>query len=177
MHAKSDIAAALLTHSATFAMQVRNTPKVNFDIMPNGKWSVGQNLDHLIRSVKPLNLAFALPTFILRLLYGKPNRPPRSYQEIVARYNAKLANGGAATGAFVPPRIKATDKDRLLQTYIKQHHLLDKKIQRYADADLDNYLLPHPLLGKLTLREMLFFTIYHTEHHTQSLKRCLFSVV
>lgn len=24
---------------------------------------------------------------------------------------------------------------------------------------------PHPLLGKLTLREMMFFTIYHVQHH------------
>jgi hypothetical protein len=25
--------------------------------------------------------------------------------------------------------------------------------------------LPHPLLGKLTLREMIYFTIYHVQHH------------
>jgi hypothetical protein len=27
------------------------------------------------------------------------------------------------------------------------------------------YRLPHPLLGKLTVREMLFFTVYHNAHH------------
>jgi hypothetical protein len=26
-------------------------------------------------------------------------------------------------------------------------------------------VLPHPLLGKLTIREMLYFTVYHGEHH------------
>jgi hypothetical protein len=30
---------------------------------------------------------------------------------------------------------------------------------------LDLLILPHPLLGKLTLREMLYFTLYHVEHH------------
>ena len=32
---------------------------------------------------------------------------------------------------------------------------------------LDHYLLPHPLLGKITLREMLFFSAYHIQHHTK----------
>ena len=36
--------------------------------------------------------------------------------------------------------------------------------------DLDKYVLPHPLLGKVTLREMLYFTIHHNEHHLELLK-------
>ena len=171
MYAKNDIIAALLTNYEDFAAQVRNTPKAKFDYSHNGKWSVGQNLDHLIRAVKPLNLAFALPKLALRLLFGQPRTPnSRSYDEIIALYQAKLAKGAVASGRFVPPTIKPNDKDKLLQTYIKQHDLLEKKLQKYADEDLDKYRLPHPILGKLTLREMLFFTIYHTQHHTQTLK-------
>jgi hypothetical protein len=30
---------------------------------------------------------------------------------------------------------------------------------------LDEYLLPHPLIGKLTIREILYFTIYHNLRH------------
>jgi hypothetical protein len=30
--------------------------------------------------------------------------------------------------------------------------------------------LPHPLLGKLTLREMLYFTAYHADHHRHSIE-------
>ena len=37
-----------------------------------------------------------------------------------------------------------------------------------SQADLDRYRLPHPLLGKLTVREMLFFTVYHNYHHVRS---------
>jgi hypothetical protein len=35
----------------------------------------------------------------------------------------------------------------------------------WSEDDLDNHRLPHPLLGKLTVREMLFFTLYHIQHH------------
>jgi hypothetical protein len=38
-------------------------------------------------------------------------------------------------------------------------------LDTYSEDELDQYILPHPLLGKLTLREMLFFTIYHVKHH------------
>ena len=32
---------------------------------------------------------------------------------------------------------------------------------------LDRYRLPHPLIGKLTLRELLLWTLYHNAHHVQ----------
>ncbi len=41
---------------------------------------------------------------------------------------------------------------------------------RWSDRQLDQYLAPHPLLGKLTLRELCYFTIYHTGHHLDIIK-------
>jgi len=32
-------------------------------------------------------------------------------------------------------------------------------------------LLPHPLLGKVTVREMLYFTIHHVQHHHALVER------
>ncbi len=40
-----------------------------------------------------------------------------------------------------------------------------KRVDSFSEAQLDALILPHPLLGKLTLREMLYFTIYHVQHH------------
>ncbi len=37
--------------------------------------------------------------------------------------------------------------------------------EKWTEDDLDRFLLPHPLIGKLTIREMLFFTIYHNLRH------------
>jgi hypothetical protein len=34
-------------------------------------------------------------------------------------------------------------------------------------------ILPHPLLGKITIREMLYFTAYHVQHHENIIKRDL----
>ena len=67
--------------------------KEQFETSPNGKWSAGQNLDHLIRAINPLQLAYGLPKVALRILFGKTNRPSKTYDELVAKYKAKLAAG------------------------------------------------------------------------------------
>ncbi|MEA5460163.1 DinB family protein [Arcicella sp. LKC2W] len=131
------------------------------------KWSAAQNIQHLILSVKPLNLAFTLPNFAL-LFFGKLNRSPRNYEEMVEKYHQKLAEGNVPTGQFTPKE-EDINKDELLKQFRTVNDTFLKKVDEFSEEDLDKYLLPHPLLGKLTLREMLYFTIYHTLHHYKAI--------
>ena len=39
--------------------------------------------------------------------------------------------------------------------------------EKWDEKELDEYYLPHPILGKLTVREILFFTIYHNLRHAR----------
>jgi len=116
----------------------------------DNKWSAAQNVQHLILSIKPLNLAFTLPNFAL-LFFGKLNRNPRNYDEIVT------------------PKKELPTKEDLIGEFKTVNEIFLKKINDFTEEDLDKYLLPHPLLGKLTLREMLYFTIYHTLHHHKAI--------
>ena len=141
-----------------------------FDKPASGKWTVAENLVHLIRAVKPLNQAFLLPTFAFRLLFGKPNRPSRSYEELVAKYHKKLAEGGSASGRFIPKVAQDDKKEHLIERFIEANNTFVKRVKTLKEEDLDRYLIPHPLLGKLTIREMLYFTIYHTQHHLLAVK-------
>lgn len=151
----------------SFAEQ--QTPML-FEESKEGKWSTGQILSHLIKSISPVNLALRLPRFSLRLLFGKPNRKPRTYEALVRRYLEKLAAGGKAPTPFLPPIIPATEKDKFIKKFevecSKMHNLMNK----WSEDALDDYLVPHPLLGKLTVREMLFFSLYHIEHHLTQLE-------
>lgn len=144
--------------------------KEQFESTPNGKWSAGQNLDHLIRSIKPLQLAYGLPKFALLVLFGKTNRPSRTYDEVVTKYTTKIAAGGKASGPYIPPAISFERKDELIKKYTAHKQKLIAKIEKQSEHELDSYILPHPLLGKVTLREMLYFTIHHNEHHLELLK-------
>ena len=82
---------------------------------PAVKWSIAQNVRHLVVSANTTRIAYRLPHFILRIYTGKPNRPSRSYEELVARYKQKLQQGGRASGIFVPKPVPAsTGKDKWL---------------------------------------------------------------
>jgi len=131
------------------------------------KWSVAENIQHLIVSTNTSRLAYTLPLFLVRWIGGTPNRDSRSYEALVERYNDKLAAGGKASGRFVPkPMDIKCGKDKLLQNWQKATAKFIAAVKNNtSESKLDDYLAPHPLLGKITLRELCYFTIYHTEHH------------
>ena len=143
-----------------------------FYTQPGDKWSVAENVAHLIIATKSTITAYILPKFIVRWYAGKPNRPSRSYDELVAKYQLKLKNGGKAGGRFIPKQISNHQgKENLLQDFSTAMKKLVTAIQyKWNDNQLDQYIAPHPLLGKITLRELCYFTIYHTYHHLDIIK-------
>lgn len=144
---------------------------------PKGKWNALQQLDHLIKSVAPVNLAMGLPMFVLSWRFGVANRPSRTYDALVDRYHIKLQAGGTASGAFVPPaELDPANKEVLLKKLQVMVEKLARKTLKQSEIALDKYILPHPLLGKLTLREMLYFTAYHASHHGKNIQHGLVSL-
>lgn len=130
------------------------------------KWSPAEQAQHLVLSVKPLLLAYSLPKIGLRLLFGKPNRESRSYEQLLEKYHTKLAAGATASSAYVPKQLKTgTTPQAVIKTFVDTHQKLITKINHWKDVDLDRFILPHPLLGKITVREMLYFTDFHILHH------------
>lgn len=132
---------------------------------PPDKWTAGQQVDHIIRSVQPLTQVFLMPIFVHGLLLGKSNRPSRSYDALVARYQEKLAEGAQATGRFVPPTVTTNQQATQGQALLQLVEKLTAQLAKYSEKDLDTLLIPHPVLGKLTIREMMYFTIHHVQHH------------
>jgi len=169
---KSEIITASKNVFNTFTVYCRDITDEKFFDQPADKWSIAQNVDHLIRSMKQTRLVYSLPKFFIRWYVGKPNRLSRSYDELVAKYKMKLANGGKASGVFVPPPVTGITKNELIGKWEKSIASYIKTIDAsWKDESLDKYIAPHPLLGKITLRELCYFTIYHTEHHLNIIKQ------
>src|SRR4051812_23412317 len=70
------------------------------------KWSVAENMQHLIISTNTSSFAWYLPKFLVRLIGGTPNRNSRTYDELKNKYYIKLSEGGRASGRFVPKPIE-----------------------------------------------------------------------
>jgi hypothetical protein len=162
---KEEIIQQLQANHQKFCDAVLSLTDEEFISSTNGKWAAGQQLDHIYRSVNALNQGLSLPKFIIRLYVGKANRPSKTYEALIAKYKLKLGAGGKAVGRFIPREIDNKEKLSLKEKLINTVASLCKKVNRYSEPQLDYYILPHPLLGKLTMRETLYFTIYHVEHH------------
>lgn len=140
----------------------------------DGHWSPAENVRHLIKSIRPVTKALALPRLVLRLMFVAPRRDSAPWPEIQARYLGLLDAGGKA-GRFAPSEREEQDLEvgraRIIAQFVQVNRDLRAAIAKWPDRSLDRYQLPHPLLGKLTLREMLIFTAYHQTHHLDGVKR------
>jgi hypothetical protein len=139
-------------------------------------WSPADTVRHLTKSTRPVVKALGMPRMLLRLLFGKARRPSRDYEGLRADYVGALAKGADA-GRFAPsPRTEADPeawRDAILSQYAGVNRELRSAIAGWPESKLDTCQLPHPLLGKLTVREMLFFTLYHQRHHIAVIQRRL----
>lgn len=137
---------------------------------PDGAWTAGQHLLHMIKSTKPLAVGAGYPRILLRLKFGKVANQSASYEGLVKKYTDAIAAGGQATGAYVPRTVKKEERDVLLKRFKTEMSVLVNNVHKWSEKNLDNTAVPHPLIGKLTFREMLYFTIYHMEHHLKILQ-------
>jgi hypothetical protein len=173
--AKEEILKQLRLATEEFTSFVSAIDPDKFFRQPKEKWSIAQNVKHLTISATTTRLAFLLPKFIIRLYTGKPTRPSRSYDDLVSKYKMKLQQGGRASGRYIPKIISPqTGKENLSQSFATSMDKLIRSIEKnWADPQLDQYIAPHPLLGKITLRELCYFTIYHIHHHLGIIKERL----
>jgi hypothetical protein len=133
------------------------------------KWSPAEHVRHLSKATFPLVRALGMSKPFLFLLFGPQRRDSRAFPDLREVYRAKLASGGTA-GRFAPsPRPAPADPEawraQIMTTWRGAHEALLPQIARWKEPALDRYRLPHPLLGKLSVREILFFTLYHNAHH------------
>ncbi len=138
---------------------------------PEGKWTTGQHIQHLVDSIKKLNHALSFPSFLLKYKFGKANREVRSYKQIIQKYQDKLVEHKDRAKKYNAAVITPSEKKfkHLLQTLNIQNKKLQYKTNKMSDSKLDNLIVPHPLMGKMPLREIIMWTAYHTEHHTKDL--------
>jgi uncharacterized damage-inducible protein DinB len=160
-----------------FTVFCREVPPERFFEEPAGQWSIAQTLQHLVIHTKSATAAYAIPKFLVRLFGGKSNRASISYPALIERYQALLAAGGKAEGRYVPKHFKpGTNKDELINHWRQFTAIYMQALRKnWKDNQLDKYLVKHPLLGKITLRELCYFTIYHTNHHLAIVQRSLAS--
>ena len=142
----------------------------DFETNFNNKWSAGQDLVHLNKILQILNIAYVLPKPLLRIFYGANKKESRSFDELRTLYKAALAGGAKSPALYLPKPVLFHAKEDLIKKHQMLNQALVNKFNKVSESDLDKYQLPHPILGKVTLRELAAFTSFHTVHHFELLK-------
>jgi DinB superfamily len=135
----------------------------------HGKWSVADNLQHLILSTYPVASALKLPKLTFKL-FGKAKNGSRTYSDVYKTYKEILAKGPVTNPKYTPDENMDFDKKGMLSSWKVIGEKFQQRLENWTENDLDKYRIPHPVLGKLTFREMLFFTILHNYHHLEAIK-------
>lgn len=138
-------------------------------------WSPADNVRHLLKSNRPVLRALKTPKILLFFRFGAGMRESQSYSEVRERYLGRLA-AGVTAGRFAPRPLGSSDQNEeqrgsIMAALDQVSADLTNAASRWGEWQLDRFRLPHPALGRLTVREMLFFTLYHNFHHVQNVMR------
>jgi DinB superfamily len=170
---KIKILEKLKNNVATAILTTKDLSDEKFFAPFNEKWSIAENLVHLAKSAKGFNKALEMPKAVLEN-FGKPEKPSRSYEEVEAQYHEVLSKIVFATNPFSP---QIADNQRVMgevvERFEQQHTALANHLSALSEEELDAYVVPHPALGKLTLREMFCFMAFHIKHHQAAINRIL----
>ena len=129
---KEDIILALEEKHITLINWLINQEDDKWEVGPEGKWTTGQHVLHLLQSNAKLNSALTIPKFILKYKFGKANRDVRDYETVVKRYHDRLKEvNGATFGPSQNMRIpKLRDKSYLLDRIQTENKKLQYKTNK-----------------------------------------------
>jgi hypothetical protein len=136
------------------------------------KWNPAQHLIHLTRANSRIAQGFqardALP--------NNESGQAKSYEVVRETYLTALTQAPsellAKNGATVQVETNSSQA-QILEAYQQAGTGLRQGIQTWTEAELDAKAMPHPLLGLLSVREMLEFALYHDLHHLEGVRKTL----
>ena len=168
---KSEIIVHLNTAHSAFWKTAIQLP--NPTISVNGKWSVSQNVEHINISLVRLGNYLALPKSSIKSNFGLSERVSAKNETIIKMYRNALENGVKTPDAFIPKINPETSIEELVSQGRNSLGMLISNLQNWSEEELEMYNCPHPILGKITVREILYFTIYHVQYHNETIKKII----
>ena len=175
------------THAADFAAEARrihaesirywttyDTPAFFRRPAPE-VWAPADHIRHLNKVLRAITRGLRVPRLLLLVRFGWSRRPSRTLDALRADYAAVLARGGTAGRYAASPLSAADATDDRRATVMAEHATAVEEfaeaIRRWSPRALDRYRVPHPLMGRLPMREIALFALLHNVHHVEVAER------
>lgn len=167
---KQELIADFINNHEELIRYVDRLDDRGFSYSYDNKWTPGQQLEHILRTIIPFPKVLSSKAFILEK-FGKINRSTWDYTTVLENY---LQTSLKAPEQFVPKDdIAIIQKNELIRDIQAILRKTASLLDTYSEDELDTLALPHPLLGVLTIREMFYLMSYHPLHHQQHIEEML----
>jgi hypothetical protein len=176
LHSRDEILRALAASEREVAAFFSSLTDDELIARVGSAWTSAEQLDHLNLAVRAVARGFSMRPWLLRMLFGRAGSPSRGFDEVRDTYRSGLARGAGAARDYLPRREQlaaaevAGRRAELVARWARVNAAVRHALSRWHESDLDRVRLPHPILGKITAREMLFFMLYHNGHHVAAAK-------
>ena len=138
-----------------------------------GKWSIAEQLNHLLLSGYSIGSLLKQPDAFFTT-FGSATGNQKSYDELYKAY-LKVNNGTLiATSRFTPKKEELQIGEEGLAAWEALIYKTHGRLATNWDEDrLDQTQFPHPAMGIMTMRELMYFKIFHTKHHYLAIDRLI----
>lgn len=167
---KQELLNAFKDNHQKFTQFVDHLDPEKFVYTYHNKWSAGQQLKHVLLTLTPFPKILPSQSYIAEK-FGTIDRMTWNYETVLNNY---LKTERKAPAQFVPDGVITPDQKEEIIADI-QHHIetITSLLSDYSEEALDALCIPHPLLGKLTIREMFYLMSYHPLHHLKQIELSL----
>jgi len=138
----------------------------------DGKWTIAQNVEHLSKVINEFSKALNASKVLLQEKFGFAERESRDYKSIFNAYYIATGKGVNAPRSVLPTSA-IIGKEKQMKNLDESLKTMIDTIENWSEMELDKYIVRHPVLGMLTMREMLFFIIMHNYHHLRAIKKII----
>jgi hypothetical protein len=156
----------------TVITYIQALPDPHFSYRNHEKWTAGQQLRHILLTLLPFPKVLQSKDFIAQK-FGTLQRTTWDYNTVRNNY---LKTSRQAPSQFLPEEILPSQKAGLIAQLEEVLATINQLFVLYNEEELDSLVLPHPLLGKLSIREMFYLMSYHPLHHLNQIKEHLVSL-
>jgi uncharacterized damage-inducible protein DinB len=139
-------------------------------------WSVAHHLQHLTSAIGRVAGGLANPSVL-------PAREPsasKTFEDLKQSYLSALASTPSEKLSAMGSRVTLEEyenpqayKTQMISTIDAAIVNFNTALENFPESQLEESGMPHPLLGLISSREMVFFTVYHNTHHRDRILRLL----
>lgn len=164
---KQELLKAFKNNHQTFTQYIDDLDIEKFIYANENKWSAGQQLKHVLLTLTPFPKILPSKNYLSEK-FGTLDRSSWDYETVLNNY---LKTNRQAPQQFVPNAVILFEEKEQIIRDIKNHiETITFHLNNYSEEELDLFSIPHPLLGKLTIREMFYLMSYHPLHHLKQIE-------